>query len=112
MEKTCCTGYHFSGGKRCICFSPHNAKICKENTAIRDDIFGILENQCTVVYFPIEDKKNRGFHIKKMQFVTSKEGRKSILVLICLVKKSNFGCKVMNEICIDGLDTYQNIFKK
>ena len=37
-----------------------------ENTAIRDDIFGILENQCTVVYFPIEDQKNRGFHIKKI----------------------------------------------
>ena len=37
-----------------------------ENTAIRDDIFGILENQCTVVYFPISDKKNRGFHIKRI----------------------------------------------
>lgn len=37
-----------------------------ENTAIRDDIFGILENQCTVVYFPIKDQKNRGFHIKKI----------------------------------------------
>lgn len=53
-----------------------------------------------------------GFHIKKMQFVTSKEGRKPILVLLCLVKKSNLGCIVMNEICIDGLDMYQNIFKK
>lgn len=37
-----------------------------ENTAIRDDIFGILESQCTVVYFPIKDRKNRGFHIKKI----------------------------------------------
>ena len=39
-----------------------------ENTAIRDDIFGILENQCTVVYFPIEDQKNSGFHIKKINW--------------------------------------------
>lgn len=37
-----------------------------KNTAIRDDIFGILENQCTVVYYPISDQKNRGFHIKKI----------------------------------------------
>lgn len=37
-----------------------------KNTAIRDDIFGILESHCTVVYFPIEDQKNRGFHIKKI----------------------------------------------
>ncbi len=37
-----------------------------KNTAIRDDIFGILEGQCTVVYYPIQDHKNRGFHIKKI----------------------------------------------
>lgn len=37
-----------------------------KNTAIRDDIFGILEGQCTVVYYPISDQKNRGFHIKKI----------------------------------------------
>lgn len=37
-----------------------------KNTAIRDDIFGILESQCTVVYYPIKDQKNRGFHIKKI----------------------------------------------
>lgn len=37
-----------------------------KNTAIRDDIFGILESQCTVVYFPIADQKNRGFHIKRI----------------------------------------------
>lgn len=37
-----------------------------KNTAIRDDIFRILESQCTVVYYPISDQKNRGFHIKKI----------------------------------------------
>lgn len=26
-----------------------------KNTAIRNDIFGILESQCTVVYFPIAE---------------------------------------------------------
>lgn len=37
-----------------------------QNTAIRNDIFGILENHCTVLYYPIANEKNRGFHIKKI----------------------------------------------
>lgn len=37
-----------------------------QNTAIRDSIFGILENSCTVIYYPLENEKNRGFHIKKI----------------------------------------------
>lgn len=37
-----------------------------QNTAIRESIFGILENACTVIYYPLENEKNRGFHIKKI----------------------------------------------
>ncbi len=37
-----------------------------QNTAIKDSIFGILENKCTVIYYPLENEKNRGFHIKKI----------------------------------------------
>lgn len=37
-----------------------------KNVAIRDDIFGILEKKCTVIYYPLEDEKNCGFHIKKI----------------------------------------------
>ena len=37
-----------------------------QNTAIRDSIFSILENHCTVIYYPMENEKNRGFHIKKI----------------------------------------------
>jgi len=37
-----------------------------QNTAIRDSIFDILENECTVIYYPLENEKNRGFHIKKI----------------------------------------------
>lgn len=37
-----------------------------KNVAIRDDIFSILEDNCTVVYYPLENEKNRGFHIKKI----------------------------------------------
>ncbi len=36
------------------------------NTIIKDDIFRILERHCIVVYYPFpEEKKNRGFHIKR-----------------------------------------------
>ena len=37
-----------------------------KNDAIKDDIFGILERYCTVVYFPLENEGNRGFHIKRL----------------------------------------------
>ena len=36
------------------------------NTIIRDDVFGILEKYCTVLYYPLDDEKNCGFHIKKL----------------------------------------------
>ena len=35
------------------------------NMIIRDDIFGILEKHCTVVYYPIENEINCGFHTKR-----------------------------------------------
>lgn len=37
-----------------------------ENDVIRDDIFSILERNCTVVYYPLENEENCGFHIKRM----------------------------------------------
>lgn len=37
-----------------------------QNTAIRDDIFSILEDKCTVMYYPLQNEKNRGFHIKRI----------------------------------------------
>lgn len=50
---------------QCI-ISDIKEKCIIQNTAIRDNIFGILENSCTVIYYPLEDEKNRGFHIKKI----------------------------------------------
>ena len=35
------------------------------NMIIKDDIFGILEKHCTVVYYPIENEINYGFHTKR-----------------------------------------------
>ena len=34
------------------------------NPIIKDDIIGILEKECTVVYYPLDDE-NQGFHIKR-----------------------------------------------
>lgn len=36
------------------------------NTAIKDSIFSILENNCTVLYYPFDNENNRGFHTKKI----------------------------------------------
>lgn len=35
------------------------------NMIIKDDIFGILEKHCTVVYYPIDNEINCGFHTKR-----------------------------------------------
>lgn len=35
------------------------------NMIIRDDIFGILEKYCNVIYYPMEGEKNCGFHTKR-----------------------------------------------
>lgn len=35
------------------------------NPMIRDDIFGILEKHCIVVYYPLFNEKNCGFHTKR-----------------------------------------------
>lgn len=33
-----------------------------KNGTIRDNVFSILEDKCTVIYYPLENEKNRGFH--------------------------------------------------
>lgn len=35
------------------------------NKIIKDDIFGILEKHCIVVYYPIENESNCGFHTRR-----------------------------------------------
>lgn len=36
-----------------------------DNMTIRDDIFSILEKHCTVIYYPLHEEKNSGFHMKR-----------------------------------------------
>lgn len=51
------------------------------------------------------------FGIKKVQFIHSKMEESPIIVLVCLVKNGKFGCIVKPPISINGLETYQNLFK-
>ena len=51
------------------------------------------------------------FGIKKIQFIHSKIEEAPIIVLVSLVKNGKFGCIVKPPISIDGLSTYQNLFK-
>lgn len=37
-----------------------------KNEVIRDDIFDILESRSTVIYYPLDGEKNRGFHVKRI----------------------------------------------
>lgn len=34
------------------------------NPLLREDVLALLDRYCTVVYYPLEDEKNNGFHIK------------------------------------------------
>jgi len=36
------------------------------NSIVKDAVFQILEKKCTVIYYPLSDEKNRGFHIKRL----------------------------------------------
>lgn len=52
-----------------------------------------------------------GFGIKKIQFVHSKLTETPIIVLVALVKNGKFGCKILPPISIEGVESYQNLFK-
>lgn len=37
-----------------------------QNTAIRDNIFGILEDKCTVIYYPLKNEKIVDFILREL----------------------------------------------
>ena len=51
-------------------------------------------------------------NIKKIQLVSTKKNSDPRIVLIKAVKNSKSGVKIKKTLCIDGLKTYQNIFKE
>ncbi len=49
---------------------------------------------------------------KEIQFIYSKEDKNATIVLIKFIKDGRFGVKIRPSINIEGLKTYQNIFRK
>lgn len=47
-------------------FKKENLSAAFPNKILRDDVFALLEKYCTVVYYPLCEEKNHGFHIKDM----------------------------------------------
>lgn len=57
----------------------HNIKDFFPNPLLRDDVLSLLDLFCTVVYFPVNDAKNNGFHMTDMPFA---DGSKNNFVFI------------------------------
>ena len=52
--------------KQFICCKREDYKESFPNLIIRDDIFGLLESNAIVVYYPLEDKEIDGFNVVRM----------------------------------------------
>ena len=50
-------------------FEQDNLKAEFPNPLIREDVFDLLDKYCTVVYFPLENENNNGFHVTDMPFL-------------------------------------------
>ena len=50
--------------------------------------------------------------VKNMVIITTKKNSKPYIVLVKCVKGGLLGIKIANEICIENLKTYQNLFKE
>lgn len=51
-------------------------------------------------------------YVKKIQCITTKKGGKPYIVLVECIKNSKPGIKFNCEICVEGVKSYQNIFKE
>lgn len=49
-------------------FAKHDVEIASKDVPMRDDVFDILDQFCKVVYYPLHNEGNNGFHIKDMPF--------------------------------------------
>lgn len=60
-------------------FNEHSLTESFPNPLIRDDVLDILDRFCTVVYYPLENEKNNGFHVNEIPFA---DGTKNNFVFI------------------------------
>ena len=50
-------------------FEEDNLRDFFQNSLLRDDVLELLDRYCTVVYYPIENEGNNGFHVTGIPFV-------------------------------------------
>lgn len=50
-------------------FEEDNLRDFFQNSLLRDDVLELLDRYCTVVYYPLENEGNNGFHITEVPFV-------------------------------------------
>lgn len=50
-------------------FEEDNLRDFFQNSLLRDDVLELLDRYCTVVYYPLENEGNNGFHVTEVPFV-------------------------------------------
>lgn len=50
-------------------FTEDNLRDFFQNSLLRDDVLELLDRYCTVVYYPLENEGNNGFHITDVPYV-------------------------------------------
>lgn len=60
-------------------FEEDNLRDFFQNSLLRDDVLELLDRYCTVVYYPLENEGNNGFHVTEVPFV---DGTKHNFVFI------------------------------
>lgn len=55
---------------------------------------------------------NHGIIVKELQFISTKNSSKPEIVLVKCIKNAGLGVKINQELSIEGLSTYQNIFRR
>ena len=67
--------------QKCIkqVFNDKNLNEIFPNTLLREDVLDLLDLFCTVVYYPLENEENNGFHITDVPFI---DGSKQSFVFI------------------------------
>lgn len=49
--------------------------------------------------------------VKEIQMIKTKKDKKPTTVIVKCIKNSRFGVKINSEVCIEGKNTYQNLFE-
>lgn len=97
--------------KQFICCKREDYKESFPNLIIRDDIFGLLESNAIVVYYPLEDKEIDGFNVvrmlngKKVNFVYINTARELIKQVFTAAHELGHIWKLDEYLISKGIDS-------